>query len=146
MLKRYTRRVEIGKLNYKLEEVSQSVETSQKLKPTTEGRNEIATENTFQLQEFPANSTPITNHLVSWSWVWLLRPITHKIPSKGWVRAWALQDEGKSFKIRISNEKVRSSSSKKQVKRRKVDLKTNVITINQLLVELKQKEQEDEEK
>ena len=41
---------------------------------------------------------------------------------------------------------VRSSSSKKQVKRRKVDLKTNVITNNQLLVELKQKQLEDEER
>ena len=63
-----------------------------------------------------------------------------------WVRAWTLQDEGESFEIRILNKMVRSSSSKKQVKRRKVDLKTKVITNNQLLLQLKQKEQEDEEK
>ena len=76
----------------------------------------------------------------------MLRPITHKIPGKVWVRAWILQDERKSFEIRILNKMVRSSSSKKQVKRRKVDLKTKVITNNQLLLQLKQKEQEDEEK
>ena len=37
---------------------------------------------------------------------------------------------------------VGSSSSKKQVKRRKIDLKTKVITNDQLLAELKRKEQE----
>ena len=47
---------------------------------------------------------------------------------------------------RILNKMVGSSGSKKQVKRRKIDLKTTVITNNQLLAELKRKEQEDKEK
>ena len=44
------------------------------------------------------------------------------------------------------NKMVGSSGSSKQVKQRKIDLKTKVITNNQLLTELKQKEQEDKEK
>ena len=44
------------------------------------------------------------------------------------------------------NKMVGSSGSSKQVKQRKIDLKTKVITNNQLLAELKQKEQEDKEK
>ena len=31
------------------------------MKPTAEERNDIPTENSFQLQEIPVNSTPITN-------------------------------------------------------------------------------------
>ena len=50
----------MGKPSDKFKEASQSVETPQRLKPTPE-RNDIATENSFQLQELPVNSTPITN-------------------------------------------------------------------------------------
>ena len=64
----------------------------------------------------------------------------HKIPGKVWVPAWTLYDEGKSFEERILNKVVGSSSSKKQVKRRKIYFKAKVITSNQLLPELKQQE------
>ena len=60
-LRRYTKWVEMGKPSDIFEEASQSVETPQKLKPTTEERNDNATENSFQVQELPFNSTPITN-------------------------------------------------------------------------------------
>ena len=60
----------------------------------------------------------------------------HKIPGKVWVPAWTLHDEEKSFKERILNKMVGSSGSKKQVKQRKVDLKTKVIANEQLLAEL----------
>ena len=55
----------------------------------------------------------------------------HKIPGKVWVPAWTLQDEEKSFEKRILNKMVGSSGSKKQVKLRKIDLKTKVITNDQ---------------
>ena len=60
LLRRYTNWVEMGKPSDKFKEASQSVETPQRLKPTPE-RNDIAIENSFQLQELPVNSTPITN-------------------------------------------------------------------------------------
>ena len=73
-------------------------------------------------------------------------PMPHKIPGKVWVPAWTLHDEEKSFEERILNKMVSSSGSKKQVKRRKFDLKTKLITNDQLLAELNRKEQEDREK
>ena len=51
LLRRYTKWVEMWKTSDMFEEVSQSVETPQKLKPNPEERNGNATENSFQLQE-----------------------------------------------------------------------------------------------
>ena len=51
----------MGKPSDMFEEASQSVETPQKLKPISEERNDIATENSFQLQEHSCNSTPISH-------------------------------------------------------------------------------------
>ena len=169
----------MGKPSDVFEEASQSVETPQKLKPTLEERNDNATENSFQLQELPVNSTPITNDSItkndhsSKNNVALnpstpkplsvtttslfdhecdcplsrrIGPMPHKIPGKVWVPARILHDEEKSFEERILNKMVGSSGSKKQVKQRKIDLKTKVITNDQLLAQLKWKEQEDKEK
>ena len=51
----------MGKPSDMFEKVSQLVKTPQKLQPTCEERNDIATENSFQLEELPAKSTLITN-------------------------------------------------------------------------------------
>ena len=51
----------MGKPSDMFEEASQSVETLQKFKPTPEEKDDNATENSFQLQELPVNSTPITS-------------------------------------------------------------------------------------
>ena len=61
LLRKYTKWVEMGKPSDMFEEASQSVETPQKLKPTPEEKDDNATENSFQLQELPVNSTPITS-------------------------------------------------------------------------------------
>ena len=73
-------------------------------------------------------------------------PMPHKIPDQVWVPAWTLHDEEKSFEERILNKMVSSSGFKKQVKRRKINLKTKVITNDQLLAELKRNKQEDKDK
>ena len=70
-----------------------------------EEQNDITTENSFQLQELPVNSTLIKN-------------------------------------ASITN----NDDSSRQVIQRKIDLKTKVITNDQLLAELKQKEQEGQRK
>ena len=179
LLRKYTKWVEMGKPSDMFEEASQSVETPQKLKPTPEEKDDNATENSFQLQELPVNSTPITSvtttnnddssisnvasnsstskylsvnttslvdHECDCPLSRRIGPMPHKIPGKVWVPAWTLHDEEKSFEERILNKMVSSSGSKKQVKRRKFDLKTKVITNDQLLAELNRKEQEDREK
>ena len=73
-------------------------------------------------------------------------PMPHKIPGKVWVPAWTFHDEEKSFEERILNKLVGSSGSKKQVKWRKIDLKTKLITNYQSLAESKWNKQEDKEK
>lgn len=60
---------------------------------------------------------------------------SNKINGKIWVPVWCLQDEpsaNKSFEKRILSKKVRPEK-KSAVKRRKVDLKTKVITMQDFI-------------
>ena len=107
--------------------------------------NNVAS-NSSASKPLPVNTTSLVDHECDCPLSRRIGPVPHKIPGKKWVPAWTLHDEEKSFEERILNKMVSSSGSKKQVKRRKFDLKTKVITNDQLLAELKRKELEDKEK
>ena len=107
--------------------------------------NNVAS-NSSASKPLPVNTTSLVDHECDCPLSRRIGPVPHKIPGKKWVPAWTLHDEEKSFEERILNKMVSSSGSKKQVKRRKFDLKTKVITNDQLLAELNRKEQEDREK
>ena len=164
MVARYKRWVDLGKPEEMWEDAALSVHTPQKMKCANESSETLMPTPVEPAQQPQTSSTQSYylfqrnqrhNHLVL-AVITNLHKFGHKlgqmptvkVPGKVWVPGWCLQDEpAKSDKSleEIILDKMKGKSSNPAAKRRKVDLKTKVISNEELLNDLKREKEEKEQ-
>ena len=160
LVKRYNQWTDLGRPDDLHEAMATAVNTPKKQLPITDvqtesdqseaSRIDTPRQPTPQLQQ-ATSSTPNNLENCNCDLAQLakkLGPMPPPLPGKVWVPGWCLQDElgNKSFDELLLDRIKGPTTGEAAKKRRKVHMKTKIITDNELLEELKQHEREEKEK